>query len=47
MISPEDLQLFEFADAPEAALALLKARLVPDGDAATPHIAHSASAQDS
>jgi hypothetical protein len=47
MISPEDLKLFEFADAPEAALAVLKARLLPDGDTATPHIAHSASAQDS
>jgi hypothetical protein len=45
MISPEDLKLFEFADTPQSALAVLKARLVPDGDDATPHIAHSASAE--
>jgi uncharacterized protein (TIGR00730 family) len=47
MIAPEDLKLFEFADTPQAALAVLKTRLVSDGDAATPHIAHSASAQES
>jgi hypothetical protein len=41
MISPEDLQLFQFADTPAAALQLLQARLEPDAQATTPALAHS------
>ncbi len=44
MISPEDLQLFQFADTPAAALALLQARLPTEGDESTPAIAHARSA---
>jgi uncharacterized protein (TIGR00730 family) len=46
MISPQDLQLFKFADTPAAALALLQAGLVPEADSATPHIAHSVAAHE-
>ena len=41
MISAEDLQLFDFADEPGAALALLQARIHPGDDAAQPAFAHS------
>jgi uncharacterized protein (TIGR00730 family) len=41
MISPEDLELFQFADDPTAALHLLQARLEPDAEAATPAFARS------
>jgi predicted Rossmann-fold nucleotide-binding protein len=44
MISREDLQLFQFADTPASALALLQARLVPEGDESTPSVAHARSA---
>jgi uncharacterized protein (TIGR00730 family) len=44
MISREDLQLFQFADTPASALALLQARLVPEGDQPTPSVAHARSA---
>ena len=36
MISPEDLQLFQYADDPATAMALLQAALVPEPEAATP-----------
>ena len=41
MISPEDLQLFQFADDPATALHLLQSRLVPDAQEVTPAFAHS------
>jgi uncharacterized protein (TIGR00730 family) len=41
MISAEDLQLFEFADTPEAALRLLQSNLEPDPSGKTPCFAHS------
>jgi uncharacterized protein (TIGR00730 family) len=41
MISAEDLQLFEFADTPEAALQVLKTRLEPVPHGETPCFAHS------
>jgi uncharacterized protein (TIGR00730 family) len=41
MISAEDLQLFEFADTPEAALRVLKDRLEPVTQGETPCFAHS------
>ncbi len=41
MISPEDLELFQYADDPAAALQLLQARLEPDAQTATPALAHS------
>jgi uncharacterized protein (TIGR00730 family) len=40
-ISPEDVQLFEFADDPEAAFAILKQRIELDGEAPSPAIAKS------
>ena len=44
MISREDLQLFQFADTPAAALALLQAGLSMEADEATPSIAHGITA---
>jgi hypothetical protein len=44
MISREDLELFQFADDPAAALAMLQARLTPDSDDTTPSVAHARSA---
>jgi uncharacterized protein (TIGR00730 family) len=41
MISAEDLDLFQFADTPEAALQLLRARLEPVAHDETPSFAHS------
>ena len=41
MISPEDLQLFEFADDPQTALRLLQARLRPEQAGEFPDFAHS------
>jgi uncharacterized protein (TIGR00730 family) len=41
MIAAEDLQLFDFADEPGAALALLRSRLHPGDDDAQPAFAHS------
>jgi hypothetical protein len=41
MISPADLELFQFADDPAAALHLLQSRLEPDPSAATPAFTHS------
>jgi len=41
MISAEDLDLFQFADTPEAALQVLQARLEPTTTAETPAFAHS------
>jgi uncharacterized protein (TIGR00730 family) len=41
MIGAEDLKLFEFADTPEAALQILKARLTPVPHDETPSFAHS------
>jgi uncharacterized protein (TIGR00730 family) len=41
MISPEDLALFQFADDPASALALLQAGIGADVEGATPAIAHS------
>jgi uncharacterized protein (TIGR00730 family) len=43
MVSPEDLDLFTYADDPAAALALLQARLRPEPDAPTPAFADSRS----
>ncbi len=40
-ISKEDLQLFQFADHPAEALALLQAELAKSHSAATPAFAHS------
>jgi uncharacterized protein (TIGR00730 family) len=42
-ISREDLNLFQFADDPASALALLRERLTPTPDDNTPAIAHSRS----
>jgi uncharacterized protein (TIGR00730 family) len=44
MISREDLQLFQFADTPASALAMLQARLIPDVGEPTPSVAHARSA---
>jgi uncharacterized protein (TIGR00730 family) len=41
MISAEDLELFEFADSPEAALLALQTRLAPATHGETPCFAHS------
>jgi uncharacterized protein (TIGR00730 family) len=41
MISAEDLGLFQFADDPASALALLQAWVGPEADGATPAFAHS------
>ena len=41
MISAEDLQLFQFADDPRAALALLEAALLPKAEEPTPAFTHS------
>jgi len=41
MISPEDLELFQYADNPAGALQLLQSRLEPEAPAATPAFAHS------
>jgi hypothetical protein len=41
MISPEDLDLFQYADDPAGALQLLQSRLEPEAQAATPAFAHS------
>ena len=41
VISPEDLQLFEFVDEPAAALRLLQSRLETATDGDTPDFAHS------
>jgi uncharacterized protein (TIGR00730 family) len=41
MVSPEDLELFQFADDPASALRLLQTRLEPDTQEATPAFAHS------
>ena len=41
MIASEDLQLFEFADDPTAALHLLQARLQPEAHGETPDLARS------
>src|ERR1700733_2886102 len=41
MISPEDLELFEFADDRGAALRAWQARLAPENAAKTPNFAHS------
>jgi uncharacterized protein (TIGR00730 family) len=41
MISPEDLELFQFADDPATALHLLQSRLEPEAQPATPAFAHS------
>lgn len=43
MISPEDLQLFEFADDPAAALKLVKAAIEVEPEETTPSFAHSRS----
>ena len=43
MISAEDLQLFEFADDPAAALKLLKAAIEVEPEESTPSFAHSRS----
>src|ERR1700685_3705769 len=44
MISREDLQLFQFADAPASALSLLQASLTPQSSEPTPSVAHARSA---
>lgn len=44
MISAEDLELFEFADSPQAALQVLTARLEPVTHRETPCFAHSQTA---
>jgi hypothetical protein len=41
MVSPEDLELFQFADDPASALRLLQTRLEADTQEATPAFAHS------
>jgi hypothetical protein len=41
VISAEDLQLFEFADTPEAALLALRTKLEPEPSGKTPSFAHS------
>ncbi len=41
MISTEDLELFEFADSPRAALQIVQARLEPETLESTPAFAHS------
>ena len=41
MISPEDLELFQYADDPATALALLQARLQAASEQASPGFAHS------
>jgi uncharacterized protein (TIGR00730 family) len=41
MIDPEDLKLFQYADDPATALALLQARLTPEAGEATPGFTHS------
>jgi uncharacterized protein (TIGR00730 family) len=41
MISPEDLELFQFTDDPATALHLLQSRLEPDTQATTPAFAQS------
>jgi uncharacterized protein (TIGR00730 family) len=41
VISPKDLELFQFADDPTAALHLLQTRLMPEAPEATPALAHS------
>ena len=41
MISPKDLELFEFADDPDTALRALQSRLAPQIAAKTPDFAHS------
>lgn len=46
MISPEDLQLFRYADDPAAALSLLQAALVPEAAEPTPAFAHSRTPKD-
>jgi len=45
MISPEDLELFKFADDPATALAMLKAGLAADLERPTPAFAHSRSSR--
>jgi uncharacterized protein (TIGR00730 family) len=46
VISPEDLQLFEFADSPAAALQCLQRRLSGGAVEATPAFAHSRTCRD-
>jgi uncharacterized protein (TIGR00730 family) len=41
MIDPEDLKLFQYADDPATALALLQTRLSPETEEATPGFSHS------
>jgi uncharacterized protein (TIGR00730 family) len=41
MIDPADLQLFQFADQPGEALALLQTALITSAEKATPAFAHS------
>ncbi|HEV7137936.1 MAG TPA: TIGR00730 family Rossman fold protein [Steroidobacteraceae bacterium] len=41
MIAAEDLELFQFADAPAAALEILRKRLAPEPAGASPGFAHS------
>ena len=45
MISPEDLQLFQYVDDPATALGLLQAELAPEPEGAIPAIAHSRTAR--
>ena len=41
MISPEDLDLFRYADDPATALGLLQSALAPEGEETAPSFAHS------
>jgi uncharacterized protein (TIGR00730 family) len=41
MIDPKDLELFQYADDPAAALRLLQAALLPEADESTPGFTHS------
>jgi len=47
MISPQDMDLFRFADDPQAAFALLTENLASDMKAATPAFAHSRTSRNS
>jgi uncharacterized protein (TIGR00730 family) len=46
MISREDLQLFQFADTPASALAMLQQCLTPESSEPTPNVAHARSASE-
>jgi uncharacterized protein (TIGR00730 family) len=46
MISREDLQLFQFADTPASALAMLQECLTPESSEPTPNVAHARSASE-